>query len=166
MENVLVERRHRVALLPVPPPGHVVFVGALIGLSVMAIITRSRRFHALFRELLAGLGAGVDVGFVYIWRYDVNPGAEREFEELYGPDGGWARFFAGSPSYRGADLLRRGETRHYVTVDRWSDEAAHSAFVAANRVEFERLDGSGRDLTRAEELIGKFDVVGPTPGSE
>lgn len=107
-----------------------------------------------------------DVGFVYIWRYELSPGAERKFEELYSPDGGWARFFAGSPSYRGTDLLRSRTTRHYVTVDRWSSAEAHAAYVAANRAEFDRLDESGRHLTRVEELIGRFDVVEPAAGPE
>lgn len=100
-----------------------------------------------------------EAGFLYIWRYEVNPGDEAEFEELYGPEGGWARFFARSPSYVGTDLLQSRETECYVTVDRWRSAKAHAAFVAENKAEFDELDAAGERLTRAEELIGKFDVV-------
>jgi hypothetical protein len=95
---------------------------------------------------------------MYIWRYDVNPGDELKFEQLYGPEGGWALFFARSAHYVGTDLLYDRSAKCYVTVDRWHSEGAHAAFVAENKAEFNELDEAGQRLTRGEELIGKFDV--------
>lgn len=104
------------------------------------------------------------VGFMYIWRYDVNPGDAAKFEELYGPEGRWARFFARSSGYVGTDLLYDPEAESYVTVDRWRSEEAHAAFVAENKAEFDELDKAGERLSRDEKLIGKFDVV-PVAGA-
>jgi heme-degrading monooxygenase HmoA len=96
---------------------------------------------------------------MYIWRYEVNPGDEEKFEQLYGPQGDWARFFSRSPSYVETDLLRSREGDCHITVDKWCSEEAHAAFVAENQAEFDELDDAGERLTRNERPIGKFDVV-------
>lgn len=98
-------------------------------------------------------------GYVYVWTYHVRAGREAEFERLYGPDGAWARFFAGNPSYLGTELLRSLETGSYVTVDRWVSREAHEAFVAGHRAEWRRLDAMGEALTAREERIGEFFLV-------
>jgi heme-degrading monooxygenase HmoA len=100
-------------------------------------------------------------GFTYVWSYEVRETCESDFERLYGPDGGWARFFRKSPNYLGTDLLRdRKKKNRYVTVDRWDSEQAHRRFVSEHREEFDELDRQGEVLTENESLIGNFDPAG------
>jgi hypothetical protein len=47
--------------------------------------------------------------FVYLWKYEVRPGREAEFERLYGPNGAWTVFFGRAPAYLGTELLRATE---------------------------------------------------------
>lgn len=98
-------------------------------------------------------------GYAYIWRYQVNPEKAVEFEELYGPRGGWSRLFSKSVHYCGTELLS-SDRGWYWTVDRWTSRQAHRSFVKAHQAEFEELDQRGESLTLSEELVGEFQIVG------
>lgn len=100
-----------------------------------------------------------EAGYAYIWRYQVSPEKAAQFEELYGPRGGWAKLFAKSVHYCGTELLSSGQG-WYWTVDRWTTRQAHKSFVRSNQTEFEELDKRGESLTVCEELMGEFQIVG------
>ena len=100
-------------------------------------------------------------GFTYLWKYEVAPEDAPAFETLYGPEGAWARLFARSPAYLGTELLRSVDGSHYVTIDRWVDEASHTAFVESHRSEYERLDAAGDGLTRRETFVGSYETGRP-----
>src|SRR5947209_2755150 len=56
--------------------------------------------------------------YVIIWEFYVKRGNERAFEEAYGPQGAWARFFRRGEGYLGTELLRNvGQSGRYVTID-------------------------------------------------
>ncbi len=106
-------------------------------------------------------------GFVYVWEYRVKAGCEPDFEEMYGPDGDWARFFGRSSEYLGTTLLRdRDRSSRYLTVDRWTSREPHTALVASNRDEFDALDLLGDSLTESEQQIGDFGEAGCETGSD
>jgi len=98
--------------------------------------------------------------FAYLWIFQVKPGREAEFEKLYGPNGGWAQFFRGSPQYLRTELLRDlAKPGRYCTIDYWTDEASHKEFCQQQAKQFKRLDAAGEKLTESETAVGNFEVV-------
>jgi heme-degrading monooxygenase HmoA len=69
-----------------------------------------------------------------VFSYEVRDPAQ--FEAAYGPEGEWARFFAGARGYVGTELLRDVETPgRYLVVDRWDFADAYNAFAGEHREE-------------------------------
>jgi heme-degrading monooxygenase HmoA len=78
---------------------------------------------------------------VRVWRYEVVPGHEAEFERAYGSAGDWARLFARSDGFRGTHLYRDVETpAAYVTIDLFDGHEAWDRFLEAHREAYEDLD--------------------------
>src|SRR5690348_15417809 len=101
---------------------------------------------------------------VILWRFQVKPGCEAEFERAYGPAGEWAKLFRRGAGYLGTELLREvGEHPSYPTIDRWSSQAAHAAFGARWRDEYRALDERFEELTQQETLLGSFSTVIASP---
>lgn len=101
--------------------------------------------------------------FVYIWEYSVAPEHVEEFRTHYGPEGSWVRLFRGADGFRGTRLLRdHTDSSRFVTIDTWTSEAAHSAFLEQHRDAFDRLDMTCEALTDAETLLGYFELDGHT----
>src|SRR3954451_17747392 len=98
--------------------------------------------------------------FCAVFSYEVRDPVA--FEQMYGPDGEWARFFSRGPGYLGTELLASGEGR-YLLIDRWFSRAAYETFLAANHAEYERRSGAGEGLYVREERIGTFESP-PTRG--
>ena len=96
--------------------------------------------------------------FAVLWRYRVAPERRAAFEEAYGPDGVWVQLFRQANAYLGTELLKGGDG--YLTIDRWSDEAAYRAFLAAHRTDYDRIDDACAGLTEDEKEIGPFEVAG------
>jgi heme-degrading monooxygenase HmoA len=96
---------------------------------------------------------------VILWEFEVRAGSEAAFEAAYGPDGDWARLFGRAPGYLGTELLRAGEPRRYLTIDRWETRDAFEKFRDAHRDDYEALDRRCEALTVRETPIGKFDCA-------
>ena len=95
--------------------------------------------------------------YVYIWEFRVDPSREAAFIAAYGPTGAWAELFRRADGYIETVLLRDLEVPgRFVTVDRWSSEADHAAFVAAFRPEYDALDRACEALTRHEASLGSY----------
>ena len=94
-----------------------------------------------------------------LWRYRAAPGAEARFRAAYGPDGDWARLFRQAPGYVRTELLESGDGA-FATLDYWTSEAAFEAFQAAFGEAYGALDAECEALTREEERLGLFSVVG------
>ena len=91
---------------------------------------------------------------VRVWEYDVPEGSRDEFERVYGADGDWARLFSSSSGYAGTELFASLSTPgRYVTVDRFSDDAAWEAFLAKRWDAYVRLDEQTAGLTTAERAL-------------
>jgi hypothetical protein len=98
---------------------------------------------------------------VILWEYLVRPGAEADFERLYGSDGEWVALFRQSPDFVGTTLFRQsggGAIGAYLTIDRWSSAAAYDAFRSKIEGEYQRLDRAGAAFTTREALLGRFDL--------
>ena len=95
--------------------------------------------------------------FVILWEFEVKPGCEKRFEDSYGPDGDWARFFGRDAHYRETRLLRDAVgTNRYVTADFWDSREAYETFQQENREEYHALDASFESLTVRETQLGSF----------
>jgi heme-degrading monooxygenase HmoA len=92
-----------------------------------------------------------------IWQFDVGPERLTAFETAYGPAGDWAQLFARADGFLGIELLRsEGAAGRYLTIDRWTSEAAFDAFKAAFAAEYEVLDERFEQLTQSERYLGAF----------
>ena len=98
------------------------------------------------------------------------PERKAAFEQAYGADGDWARFFQRAAAFRGVELLRgmsddREETAeapseaYYWAIDRWDSREAYEDFNARFEREYEDLDMRLAELCEADVCLGKFEVV-------
>jgi len=95
--------------------------------------------------------------FVILWEFEVKPGCEKRFEDGYGPDGDWARFFRRDLGYRETRLLRDPvHSDRYSTADFWDSREAYENFRRENREEYQALDASFESLTARETYLGSF----------
>jgi heme-degrading monooxygenase HmoA len=121
--------------------------------------------------------------YVIVWQFQVTPGREQAFEEAYGPDGDWARFFGRSAGFQGTELLQAAleppdETegadaaqtgegaeeadqngRDYLTIDRWANADAYAAFNERFAGEYEEMDKRFLELCILEMCLGHFEAV-------
>jgi heme-degrading monooxygenase HmoA len=94
---------------------------------------------------------------VIVWEFLVKPGKETEFQEKYGPEGLWARFFQGSAGYIKTELVKDvSKDGRYLTLDYWQTEEEFSRFKQQNLAEYERLDKEFAGLTESETRLGAF----------
>ena len=69
-------------------------------------------------------------------------------------DGDWARLFSASNGFLGTELFASASVPgRYLTVDRFTDEAAWHAFLAEHREAYERLDAASERLTEDEREL-------------
>ncbi|MBZ5648649.1 MAG: antibiotic biosynthesis monooxygenase [Acidobacteriia bacterium] len=100
------------------------------------------------------------MSYVVMWEFHVRPGAEVEFERVYGPEGDWVRLFRQGAGYVRSDLLRdREEKDRYVVLDHWVSRDQYDAFRAAHATAYGNLDRRCESLTSRETHIGSFTVV-------
>jgi heme-degrading monooxygenase HmoA len=99
--------------------------------------------------------------FVALWEYEVKPGCEKRFEEVYGPEGEWVGLFRSDTHYHQTLLLRdalRGGA--YLTLDFWESREAYENFLSERRAEYEAIDKASAGLTTSERKIGWFEMGG------
>ena len=95
--------------------------------------------------------------FLALWEFEVKPGSEEKFEEVYGADGAWAKLFARDEAYRGTRLVKDAEReRVYLTLDFWETREAYEKFKKENAVEYERIDKECEGMTVREMKVGEF----------
>jgi hypothetical protein len=92
-----------------------------------------------------------------MWEFEVKPGMEARFEEVYGPSGDWARLFGQDENYLGTELNRaQGPLPHYITLDFWLSEEAYGNFREQHRVEYEAIDRQCEQLRASERKLAVF----------
>ncbi|GAA1959681.1 hypothetical protein [Microbacterium deminutum] len=96
--------------------------------------------------------------FVIVWRYRVALDHRTEFEAAYGASGPWVQLFERSRHYLGTDLVV-GEQGDYLTIDRWDSEDEATAFLTANRAEYDEIESRCADLTETEDLVLRGTMV-------
>jgi heme-degrading monooxygenase HmoA len=79
--------------------------------------------------------------YIRVWEYEVAADHTDAFLAAYGADGDWAQLFQRGRGYVGTDLYRRTDDgARFLTVDRWTDQAAWRAFLEEWGDAYERLD--------------------------
>lgn len=92
--------------------------------------------------------------YVIVWEFRAREGREKEFERFYGTRGDWAQFFSGGEGFLGTELIRdAGETRRYLTLDRWVSQEFHERFRSRH----------AEELTESECQLGSFAAVEDQP---
>jgi len=91
---------------------------------------------------------------VRVWRYEVVPGREAEFERAYSSAGDWARLFARSEGFQGTRLYRDVERPGaYLTVDLFEGDEAWARFLEAYGAAYEDLDRRCSALTVSQSEL-------------
>ncbi|MFL5928671.1 MAG: antibiotic biosynthesis monooxygenase family protein [Gaiellaceae bacterium] len=95
-----------------------------------------------------------------VFRYDVRDA--ETFEEVYGPDGEWAKFFRRGAGFIGTELLRDvEEPGRYLVVDRWESIDAYNEFLSVNQKEYLERSDESRMYYLQELRFGSFENVWP-----
>ena len=103
-----------------------------------------------------------DWGYLVVWEFHVRDGQEKTFENIYGPDGEWAKLFRQSPDYFGTELHRDAQNpSRYMTLDFWTTRVAYTEFRTHHAIDYEMLDSRCEELTERESAIGMFDRIRP-----
>jgi heme-degrading monooxygenase HmoA len=104
--------------------------------------------------------------YLILWEFHVKDGLESRFEEIYGPEGAWAKFFRRGDGYAGTELLRDVQRKgRYVTLDYWVSQAAYETFREQHLAEYKAIDLECESLTFAETPLGSYQVVSPARAS-
>jgi quinol monooxygenase YgiN len=99
--------------------------------------------------------------YVIVWEFRVRPEARDAFEEIYSPDGYWARLFRESVDYLGTQLSRDlDRPGRYLTCDYWTSREAMHHFKQTHDAEYNAFDQQCEHLTDKEFLVGEFECVG------
>ena len=93
--------------------------------------------------------------YVLIWEFHVKHDRIAEFEQIYGSEGDWVRFFWKGRGFLGTELLRKDD-ESYLTIDRWESQQAYLKFREQYRADYEALDRKCEALTESEKQIGSF----------
>src|SRR5438876_7519990 len=101
--------------------------------------------------------------YLIIWEFRVRAGMEARFEEVYGPQGDWAQFFADDGGFVRTELNHDlKDSRRYVTLDFWVSREAYENFRRQHASRYGALDQEFEAMTEKELEVGKFERVGNT----
>jgi hypothetical protein len=93
-----------------------------------------------------------------VWEYDARPEKLDEFEQVYGPEGLWAKFFRNSADYVSTELFRStSEPYRFITLDMWRSRATYEAFRKTYATEYAHLDEWCERLVEHERTLGVTD---------
>jgi heme-degrading monooxygenase HmoA len=93
---------------------------------------------------------------IVLWEYDVRPGMDAAFEQLYGIQGDWAALFREHHGFVSTELLHADLPHRYLSIDRWESESAYDAFLTNANARYAQIDARGDLLTIDERRIGRF----------
>jgi heme-degrading monooxygenase HmoA len=106
-------------------------------------------------------GQHADWSYLIIWEFRIRPEAKEHFEQAYGPEGQWARFFKQNKGYIGTELNRDlKDPRRYVTLDFWASREAYTSFRKEHHAEYQAIDRECEELTESEVEVGSLERIG------
>jgi hypothetical protein len=104
-----------------------------------------------------------------MWQFDVKTGYEKDFEELHGSDGEWAKLNRQARSYLGSSFLRdQNRSSRYLVIEYWSEMLVYERSRASRAGAIASFEARRTALLDAVEPLGIFtalhvpDRTGPT----
>jgi heme-degrading monooxygenase HmoA len=98
--------------------------------------------------------------YAVIWEFRVKPEFQAQFEQVYGPNGEWARFFRSDAAYVKTELIRDSITPgRYVTIDFWRSGEDYESFRRQHADEYHEIDQHCDSITETERALGTFERV-------
>ena len=95
--------------------------------------------------------------YTVIWKYKIQAANRKKFEEEYGSNGTWAKFFSDSEKYKGSFLHKsQDETDSYILIDTWTDKNSYEVFIKMNSGIYARLSSDFKTIHEKEERVGSF----------
>lgn len=92
------------------------------------------------------------------WKYKV-PSNQAKFEEEYGRNGSWFKFFESSEDYLGTELMKHTDGKTYILIDKWMSKADYQDFIDENKADYDQLNEKNKALYEEEEEMGEFDLL-------
>ena len=93
-----------------------------------------------------------------VWEYDVRAEQVAQFEQVYGPEGLWAKFFRNSAEYVSTELFHStGKPERFITVDCWRSRAAYESFRKSYSADYAHLDEWCERIVEHERTLGVTD---------
>ena len=104
-----------------------------------------------------------------VWQFDVRPGQNARFEDLYGANGEWTAVNRRSRSYLGSSFLHdQNLASRYVMIEYWSEMLVYERHQANHHDDIDALTARRGELVATLEPLGIFaaldvpDRAGPT----
>ena len=92
------------------------------------------------------------------WKYTVTSD-QSKFEEVYGRNGKWFKFFEPCEDFLGQELMKGSDGNTYIVLDKWMSEEDYEDFLAANRESYQSLESETRDLYDEELSLGNYTIM-------
>lgn len=97
--------------------------------------------------------------YCILWKYEVDSSKNADFEQEYGRNGSWFKFFEPCDDYLGHDLMKNTDGKSYTLVDRWISKEDYEAFLKSEKAAYDQLNEKCKALYSSESGIGTFDLI-------
>ncbi len=95
-----------------------------------------------------------------MWQFDVKPGREKEFEQLYGVDGEWTQVNRQTRSYLGSSFLRdQSLASRYIVIEYWSEMLVYEQHRVYRSDAVASLEERSAALVGSTEPMGVFTAL-------
>ena len=101
-----------------------------------------------------------------VWQFDVNEGAEEEFETLHGADGAWTALSRRSRSFLGSSFLKDiAAPGRYLLLEYWSEMMVYEKHLADFSDHVEELKAQRAAMVKETIALCVFDAL-DVPGRD
>jgi|SRR5688572_30112958 heme-degrading monooxygenase HmoA len=95
-----------------------------------------------------------------MWQFEVQPGREPEFEQLYGVDGPWTAMNRHTRSYIGTSFLHdQSRSSRYIVVEYWSEMLVAEQNRGTRNAALAEIEARREQLVASVEPLGVFTVL-------
>jgi quinol monooxygenase YgiN len=95
-----------------------------------------------------------------VWQFDVKPGREEEFEQLYGADGDWTALNRQTRSYLGSSFLRdQNRPSRYLLLEYWSEMIVYEQHRTSRAGTIDAIEARRAELLDAVEPVGIYTAL-------
>ncbi|MEM6643224.1 MAG: hypothetical protein AAF616_09615 [Bacteroidota bacterium] len=92
------------------------------------------------------------------WKYSVSSNHSL-FEEAYGRNGEWFKFFESCDEFLGQEIMRSAEGTFYLVLEKWISIEDYEHFLSSNRDAFEAISSNTESLYEEKLNLGSYTVL-------